>query len=114
MYRESIHLSLRCHDSGWVSSLVELGLYPQPGSCSSIAYQVDNRLEGTQRLASPVPRDVAEQAVFNLVPLARARWEVTDSDPQIPFVGELLQLVLPSARAISIASPAHYNVNPGR
>ena len=41
----------------------------------------------SKRLAAPILGDVAEHAVFNLVPLAGARWKVTDSDRQAQVVG---------------------------
>jgi hypothetical protein len=42
--------------------------------------QVDDHLVAGQRPAAPVLADVREQAVLDLVPLARAGREVTDLD----------------------------------
>jgi hypothetical protein len=43
-----------------------------------------------ERLAAPAASDEREQAVFNLVPLARPRREVTRGDRNAEFVGEFL------------------------
>ena len=63
MERQSIHLSLGGRDSSRILSLVELGFDPKSSTRSGIAYQVDDGLEGAQRLTSPVLGDVAEQAL---------------------------------------------------
>ena len=44
----------------------------------------------TERFAAPVLRDEGEQAVLDLVPLARARRQVTDRDREAELVGEAL------------------------
>ena len=54
-------------------------------------------------LPRSVLRDVTEQAMLNLVPLAGARREVAHVDAQTRFVSELLQSVLPGTRAIPVA-----------
>ena len=69
MERQGVHLRLRDSLTGWVLSLVELGFDPKPGVGARIACQVNNGLEGPQRLASPIVCDVAEQPVL---PGARA------------------------------------------
>ena len=103
MQRQGVHLRLRHSLTGGVLSLVELGFDPKPCVGTCIAYQVDNGLEGPQRLAPPVLCDVAEQPVLNLVLLAGARGEAAEVDAQTRLVGELLQPVLPGARAIPVA-----------
>ena len=42
--------------------------------------------------------------MFNLVPFAGARWQMTDGNLQPSGVGEVLQLHLPQTRAIAIAA----------
>ena len=61
----------------------------QPGRGACVANQVDHGLEGAQRTPAPVLRDVAEQPMLDLVPLARARREVADVDAQAGVVGQL-------------------------
>jgi hypothetical protein len=57
--------------------------------------EIDDDLVADQWLATPVLTDVGEQAMFNLVPFAGARREVTDRDLESCFVGELLQFPFP-------------------
>ena len=61
---------------------------------------VDDRLESRQQRTPPVRRDVAEEPVFDLVPLARAGWRMAYLHGQAGLVGEPLELVLPGTRAI--------------
>jgi len=81
MQRECFHLLLGNQGSGRVEALVELGLHAKPRFGSGVADQVDNALAGAQRLAAPVARDMAEQAMLDLVPLAGPGRKVTDADP---------------------------------
>ena len=48
---------------------------------------MDDDLMTNQRLAPPVLADEGEQAVFDLVPFAGARWEVADRNLQSGFIG---------------------------
>jgi hypothetical protein len=60
---------------------------------------------GDERLAPPVLlRDEREEAVFDLVPLARARRQVTHGDREPEFVHQSLQLELPEPQAIAVAA----------
>ena len=76
MERQGGHLRLRYCLTGRVLSLVQFGFDPKASGCSRTADQVDNSLKCTQWFASPILRDVAEQAVLNLVPLAGPRREM--------------------------------------
>src|SRR5512135_3182125 len=58
-----------------------------------------------QRPTPPVHRDVREEPVLDLVPLARARREVADGDLQTRLVGEALQFHLPEPDPIPVAPP---------
>ena len=42
--------------------------------------------------------------MLDLVPLARARWEVADANSQLLLICEPLQLVLPDPRAVAVAA----------
>ena len=64
----------------WVGSVVELGVDLQSGAGRRGGDQVDDDLVTDQRLAAPVGRDEAEQAMLDLVPLARAWREMADGD----------------------------------
>ena len=52
--------------------------------------EMDDCLEAAKRFATPVLGEVGEQTVFDLIPLAGSRWEVTHRDSQPGFIGELL------------------------
>ena len=56
------------------------------GGCRT-RYQIDDCLVIPKRLATPVGGDERKQSVFNLVPLAGARREVTYGDGKIGFIG---------------------------
>ena len=86
-------------DSFRVGAFVEAGVDIESGACGRGADQVDcdfeaGRLdcdfEAGRRLAAPVLRDEAEQAVLDLVPFAGAGWEVADLDGEAGLVCELL------------------------
>ena len=75
--RDGVHLRLGHRHAGRVLARVEFRLHLKPGLGSRVADAVDDGLVGRQRGATPVRRDVAEESVFDPVPLARAGWEVT-------------------------------------
>src|SRR3954447_1795205 len=50
-----------------------------------------------QRYAPPVACDMAEEAMLDLVPLARSRRIMTDLDDQAGLVGKSLQLRFPKS-----------------
>src|SRR5437879_6442929 len=104
MQREVAHFGAGDHTARRVPSLVQLRLHPQAGRGARVADQIDHGLKGAERTASPVFRDVAEEAMLDLVPLAGARWEVRDVDDQTQVVGEALHFLLPGARPIPVAA----------
>src|SRR5277367_5639224 len=57
--------------------------------------QLDDRRPAREWPATPILRDVAEQAVFDLVPLGCAGRIMADDDGQSGLIGELLQFELP-------------------
>src|SRR5262249_29655913 len=68
------------------------------------ADEVHNNFIGFQGLALPVPRDVAEQPVFDLIPLAGPGWEMADFDRQPGLVAQPLQFGLPKAIPTAVAA----------
>jgi hypothetical protein len=72
MQLERLHLRLLDDHSGRISRAVQLGLDAQSSDRTRMADELDHGLEGSQRLAPPVLRDVAEQPVLDLVPLCAA------------------------------------------
>ena len=53
--------------------------------------------------AAPIHRDVREQPMLDLVPLARTRRKVTDRDHQARPIGQTLQFPLPQPEARPVA-----------
>jgi len=68
--------------------------------------QAQDHRVADQGLTAPVLGDEGEQAMLNLVPLARAGREVAHRDLQAGFVGQPLQLPLPEPQARSVAATA--------
>ena len=58
----------------------------QPFGSGGGGDEIDDDLEADQRLAAPVFAAAAAQPMLDLVPLARARWKLTDGDPQPRFI----------------------------
>ena len=81
-------------------------MYFQTLRCPRCPNQVYDDLVRFQWYASPVPRDVTEQPMFNLVPLARARRKMTHFDNQAGTIGEPLQLRFPQPIPMTVAPAA--------
>src|SRR5579859_5532566 len=65
--------------------------------------ELDDDLVADEGLAPPVLADRAEQAVLDLVPLARPGREVADGDLETRLVGQLLELELPQPDPVAVA-----------
>jgi hypothetical protein len=74
---------------------VDLAFHGQACSRCGGSDEVDDDLMADEWLATPVLADEREKTVFDLVPLARTRREVTDRDFQSGLVGQLLQFPFP-------------------
>ena len=85
---------------------VQLGMYDQSLGSARMSNQFNDGLQGRQRLASPVLRDEREQAVFDLVPFARAGRKVCDGDLQPGIIRQILQGDLPQAATGAVAAAA--------
>ena len=85
---------------------VEFGLNLQAGGGRGIGDQVDDDLEADQGPPTPVLADVSKHAMLDLIPLARARRQVTDRDRQARIVGQALQFGFPQPGARPVAAPA--------
>src|SRR5215470_936445 len=79
--------------------------------------QLDNCPIGTQWLSAPIHRDKREETMLNLVPFARSWWEMANSYRYFELVCQFLQLNLPEAHAVSIATTPvggdHQPLGPG-
>src|SRR3954469_5015098 len=100
--RESFHLRRLDLPTNWIAPSIQPCLHAQSSVRSRIADEVDHRFVGRQRPTTPVLRNVAEEPVLDLVPLARARGEVTDHDPDPRLVREALQFELPCMGSVAI------------
>jgi len=72
--REGGHFGVADSDPGRIGAVVEFGVDFQPGPGGGRADEVDDDLVAGQRSAGPVHRDMGEDPMFDLVPLAGARW----------------------------------------
>ena len=72
MERQGFHQCVRRRHAFRVCFRVEFGSDPLRCIGAGIADGIDDGLEGVQRLASAIVRDVTEQPVLDLVPLAGA------------------------------------------
>src|SRR5215203_4318960 len=92
-------------DARRVGPAIELSSHMQARATVRRTDETDDGREIDERGAAPVHRDVREQTVLDLVPLARARREVTDRDGEPRAIRELLQLPLPQPqpRAVTAA-----------
>src|SRR5215470_17627441 len=81
-----------------------LGVHAQALLGGRGADEFDDNLVAGERTPTPVHSDVREETMFDLVPLARARWQVTDRDGQTDFASELAQFIFPQAHPITVAA----------
>src|SRR5450756_2806096 len=91
-------------DAGRVAAAVESRAYLQPCLGRRVGDEIDDDLVADQWLAAPVLCDVAEHAVFDLVPLAGAGREVADVDGQAQLGRQVLQGYLPEPAATAVAA----------
>src|SRR6266511_5156451 len=101
-----LHLGITNLDALRILASVQRRLDPQARRGVGVADEADDHLEAFQRLATPVGGDVAEHAVLDLVPLARARRQVADAHVEAALVGEALQFELPEPSAGAVAPAA--------
>src|SRR5512135_1121861 len=106
LQQDSLKLLLRHLDLRWIRPRVQSGLDLQARRRSRRRDQLDDYLMAHQRPAAPVHRDVREQAVLDLVPLAGARREVADRDLKPGPIGERLKLHLPEPDPIPVTPAA--------
>jgi hypothetical protein len=85
-----------------VAARVERAFDLQTGLGGGRPDQLDHGKAIRQRPAAPVLRDVAEQAVLDLVPFRCAGRIVVDADHETGLVGQLLQFELPEAHTGTI------------
>ena len=77
--RERLHHVVAHSTPLLVGTIVKYGFDPQTSRCRRGAGHRDDHFKRPERCAAPVLRDVAEHAVLDLVPLARAGRKVRDA-----------------------------------
>ena len=75
---EFSHLLIGNFETGRIGIRIEFALHRQPGGRRGGGDEIDDDFMTDQRLAAPILANEGEQSVFNLVPLAGARWEVAN------------------------------------
>ncbi len=73
-------LFVRDLDAGLIGFGIQLGMNLEACRGSGRRNEIDDCLEATERFAAPILGDVGEQPVFDLIPLAGSRREVTHHD----------------------------------
>src|SRR5689334_2623339 len=76
----------------------------EPRLCRCRTDEIHHNLICLQRLATPVPGYMTEQAMLDLVPFARARRKVAHLDLQTVFVAQCLQFRLPQAVSTTVTT----------
>src|SRR5690348_1870988 len=87
--------------AGRIASTIEPCADDEAAAVGRVGEQVDDRLVGLQRPAATVDRDVREQAVLDLVPLAGAGRKMADVDDEVERVGQSLELGFPESCSVA-------------
>src|SRR5450631_396922 len=103
---EHLHLGIADLDALFVGFGIEGALDFQASFGGRRSNQLDHGHAIDERSPAPGLRDVAEQAVLDLVPLRRARRIVMNVEHETRLVGELLQFDLPQPDTRSIRAAA--------
>ena len=90
----------------FVCAVVQFAAHRQAFGRRGRCDEADDGLVVDQGLAAPVHGDEREHPMLDLVPLARAWWEVANRDREAQIVGELLEFQLPQANAVAVAAAA--------
>src|SRR5271156_2360048 len=102
---EGLHLGIANLDALLVGARVERTLDLQASLGRGRRNQLDDGQSVRQRSATPALRDMAEQAVLDLVPLRSTRRIVMDVDHKLRRIGELLQLDFPQPHRAPFEPP---------
>src|SRR5439155_25042793 len=98
------HLRVGDRDTVGIVPAIELRSNAEARPMVRRGNQTDDGGETHKRFPAPVHRDMREEAMFDLVPLARPWWEVTDGDGEPGSIREPLQFPLPEADARAVAA----------
>ena len=98
-------------DATRVLAAVEFRPNAESGPTVRRANEAHDRGQVDEWGAAPIHRDVREQPMLDLVPLARTRRKVTDRDHQARPIGQTLQFPLPQPEAAPLLPPASAVIN---
>src|SRR5665811_1400869 len=101
---EVFHLSVADLDADWVAAFIEFGDHAQARCGGGGADEAQDRLVAGQGSALPVPGDLGEQAVLDLVPFAGARREMADADVQAGLCRQSGELSLPGPATVAVGA----------
>ncbi len=101
-----MHFVVGDRDAAWIGGGIEFASDGQAGLGGGRGDQLDDGLVADERLGTPVLADEGEEAVLDFVPLAGARRQMVDLDPEPGLVGQRLQFTLPQTDARTIAAAA--------
>src|SRR5262249_61106528 len=100
------HLQITpCHLC-WVGSEVTLIVDSEPPFGGGLTDQFDHHFMTCKWAPAPVHADVREEAVLDLVPLARTWRQVADRDVQTGLGGQAAQFVFPQPHSVAVATAA--------
>ena len=102
----SLHFFIRHLAARRILSPVQAAGHFQPLRRGRSRNQLHDRLVVAQRFAAPIRGDEREQAVFDLVPLARPRREMANGNGQPRLIRQLLQFQFPQPQPRAIAAAA--------
>ena len=103
---ELCHFDIGDFDAGLIAVGVERCLDGKASVGGRICNQVDDNIMTNQRLAPPVLRDMAEEAMLDLVPFASPRRKMSDVQFQADVVGQILQCNFPQSTSRTVAPAA--------
>ena len=94
-------------DASGVIVRVEPGGHHQAGTGGGGGNVVEDQIEGLQRAARPIAADLAEEAMFDRIPLGASSRIGGHGDGELVEIAEMvLEGVLPSAATVGIAAAA--------
>src|ERR1700687_1442400 len=90
-------------DTLWIFVLVEFCAHSESSASCGCGDQLNNGLEASQGFPSPVDRYEGKEAMFDLVPLAGAGWQMANGDGNAQSISQCLQFHFPQPHTVPIA-----------
>lgn len=103
---EPCHFFFADFDPGLIFVFIKLAFDVQPGLRFRGRDQIHDDLKHLKRSPSPVPADLSEETVFDLIPFERTGRVMEDMHFKVKFCGEFLKFSLEQAVSGAIATSA--------